>query len=127
VSPGILPPATWALSLNVTAVSPTATTFISVWPSGLERPTVSTLNPNAGQIVPNAAPVLLGDENKFNVYNNAGSTHIVIDLVGTFYFRPGLGALGPSLAFKHADGDVPTAPPGYVEGLHSLTAKPQLR
>jgi hypothetical protein len=127
VSAGSLPPATWALSLNVTAVSPTATTFISVWPNGLDQPTVSTLNPNRGQIVPNAAPVLLGVQDKFNVYNNAGSTHMVIDLVGTFYYRPDLGVLGPSLAFKHADGDVPTAPPAYVKGLHSTTAKAILR
>ena len=90
LSAGSLPPATLALALNVTAVAPTSTTYVSVWPNGLPQPTISTLNPNRGQIVPNAAPVLLGDGNKFNVYNNAGSTHLVIDMVGTFYFRPSL-------------------------------------
>jgi hypothetical protein len=127
LSAGVLPPATWALSMNVTAVSPTATTYISVWPSGLGRPTISTLNPNRGQIVPNAAPVLLGKDDKFNVYNNAGSTHMVIDLVGTFYHRPDLGGPGPSLAFKHAGGDVPGEPPRYATGLHGTTAKALLR
>jgi hypothetical protein len=50
-APG-LPAATAALALNVTAVAPTNTTFISVWPYGLNRPNVSTLNPSAGQIIP---------------------------------------------------------------------------
>jgi hypothetical protein len=52
-APGGLPQATVALALNVTAVSPTETTFISVWPNGLAMPTVSTLNPNRGQTIPN--------------------------------------------------------------------------
>ena len=108
---GNLPPATEALSLNVTAVSPTATTFISVWPIGLDRPTVSTLNPERGQIVPNATPVLIRFKNLFNVYNNAGSTHLVIDMVGTFYFAPALGGSpGSSTAFNKADGDYARTP-----------------
>jgi hypothetical protein len=108
---GSLPPATVALSLNVTAVSPTVATFISVWPNGLDRPTVSTLNPERGQIVPNATPVLLGDGDLFNVYNNAGSTHLVVDMVGTFYFLPALGSLsGSSQAFNKADGDYARTP-----------------
>jgi hypothetical protein len=91
--PASLPAATEAVALNVTAVSPTSTTFISVWPTGLPQPLVSTLNPNAGQIVPNAAPVLLGAGNMFNVYNNAGSVHLVIDMVGTFYLLPAVTSI----------------------------------
>jgi hypothetical protein len=44
-----LPPAIEALALNVTSVFPTSNTFVSVWPNGLPRPTVSTLNPSAGR------------------------------------------------------------------------------
>jgi hypothetical protein len=33
---------------------------------------------------------LLGDGEQFNLHNNAGSVHIVIDMVGTFYFLDAL-------------------------------------
>jgi hypothetical protein len=113
--------------LNVTAVAPTANTFISIWPTGLSRPVISTLNPSAGQIVPNATPVLLGSGDRFNAYNNAGSTHLVIDLVGTFYFLPDLTAFGPSLAFKKADGEVPGATSGFTNnGLKTTKIPAQL-
>jgi hypothetical protein len=92
-----LPPATKALALNVTAVSPTATTFIAVWPHGMPRPTVSTLNPSAGQIIPNAAMAILGSASRFDLYNNAGSVHIVVDQVGTFFHAPGLATGGSVL------------------------------
>jgi hypothetical protein len=88
-APGAVAPAgTEALALNVTAVSPTANTFISVWPngiSGIGQPNVSTLNPRPGQVVPNAVYTLVGPTKAFNVYNNAGQTHIVVDVVGTFW------------------------------------------
>ena len=104
-APGGLPPATVALALNVTAVSPTETTFIAVWPNGLAMPTVSTLNPSRGQTIPNATVSLLGDEEQFNLYNNAGSVHIVIDMVGTFYFLDALdGARADARAGSEAFG-----------------------
>jgi hypothetical protein len=77
---------TVALAMNVTAVSPTSGTYFTVWPSiaGLPRPTVSNLNPAKGQVVPNAVWTTIGDQNKFNVYNNAGTVNIVIDVNGTY-------------------------------------------
>jgi hypothetical protein len=111
-----LPAATGGLAVNVTAVAPTADTFITVWPKGLARPPVSTLNPSRGQIVPNAAVALLGESNQFNLYNNAGSVHMVVDMVGAFYAQP--GGAGPSLAFKQADAR---------QELHATALGPQLQ
>jgi hypothetical protein len=82
---------TVALALNVTAVSPSATTFLTVWPAGipgLGRPTVSNLNPNAGQIIPNAVVTEIGPSKQFNIFNNAGSTNVVVDVAGTFEVAP---------------------------------------
>ncbi len=93
ITPPTLPPATEALALNITAVSPTNTTFVTVWPNGIAQPTVSTLNPVARQTIPNAAIVTLGVGSQFNVYNNAGTVHIVIDQVGSFYFLPALNGV----------------------------------
>lgn len=80
---------TKALALNFTGVSPTTSTYMSVWPAGLTRPTCSTLNLTTGQIAANAAVTLLGQTNQFNVYNNSGSVDVVVDVVGTFWLYPG--------------------------------------
>jgi hypothetical protein len=81
---GIVTANTAALSANVTAVLPTKSTFLTVWPFGDTRPTASTVNAAAGAIVPNAAIVALGTSNKFNVYNLAGTTNVLVDVSGTF-------------------------------------------
>jgi subtilisin family serine protease len=84
----VTPAGTAGLAVNLTAVSPTAATYISVWPagiSGLGQPYVSSLNPTPGQIEPNSVYTLIGPTNAFNVYNNAGNTNILVDVVGTFW------------------------------------------
>jgi hypothetical protein len=81
---GVVDSSTGALALNVTAVGPTASTYVTLWPSGVTMPTISTLNPAATQTVANAAIVTLGDARKFSVYNHAGTTNIVIDVAGTY-------------------------------------------
>ncbi|MEH1124684.1 choice-of-anchor D domain-containing protein [Micromonospora sp. CPCC 206061] len=94
-------PDTLGLSLNVTAVSPTANTYVTVWPagvSGIGRPGVSSLNPSKGQIVPNAVITGIGPEDAFHVYNNMGSTHILVDVAGTYDLPWGSGtAIGAGL------------------------------
>jgi hypothetical protein len=79
---------TGALALNVTAVGPTSSTFLTLWPDGEARPTVSTLNPAAKQTVPNAAITTLSLAEKFDVFNNAGTTNLVIDVAGAYQFYP---------------------------------------
>ena len=74
-----------AVVMNVTGVSPTADTYLTLWPDGLARPTVSNLNPATGQIVANASITGIGGViTGFRVFNNAGYTDVVLDVVGTF-------------------------------------------
>jgi hypothetical protein len=91
-------PLTAALALNVTAVAPTAATYLTVWPTGLTRPTVSNLNPAAGQTIPNAAVTLIGAGDAFSVYNHQGTTNLVIDAVGTFWVYPGTASSAAATA-----------------------------
>lgn len=80
-------PETAALAMNVTAVSPTAHTYVTVWPAGvpgLGKPGISHLNVLRGQTVPNAVISGIGPADAFHVYNNRGSTHILVDVAGTF-------------------------------------------
>jgi hypothetical protein len=113
--PGTVAPAgTLGLATNVTAVSPTATTYVSVWPAdvpGLGQPFVSNLNPNKGEIIPNAVYTLLGPTNAFNLYNNAGSTDMVVDVVGTFWdpdtaASAATAARGPTAALSSSGGSL---------------------
>jgi hypothetical protein len=82
---------TWALATNVTAVLPTHNTYLTVWPAdlpGVEKPATSNLNPAAGTTVPNAVQTMIGLSNRFHVYNNHGTCHLVVDVVGRFQLAP---------------------------------------
>ena len=70
-------------ALNVTAVSPTGNTFLTVWPAGAGRPTSSNLNATAGQIIPNMAMVRTTN-GLASIYNNNGSVDLVVDVIGCF-------------------------------------------
>ncbi|MBB5871372.1 hypothetical protein F4553_004751 [Allocatelliglobosispora scoriae] len=88
----ITKPNTEALALNVTAVNPTASTWLTVWPNGIagiSQPTVSSLNPAKGQTVPNAVITQVGPTSAFNVFNQAGTTQVLIDVVGSYWLYPG--------------------------------------
>jgi hypothetical protein len=96
----VAPAGTEALALNVTAVTPTALTYLSVWPDGSAKPTSSNLNPAAGQTVPNAVYSLIGSNKAFDVYNNAGTTNLVVDVVGTFAPPPPAPAAAGAVSGK---------------------------
>lgn len=88
--PALVTEATRALAMNVTAVAPTQSTVLTVWPAdaGLSKPTASNLNPAAGQTVSNAVLSGIGPADAFHVHNLAGSTHLVTDVVGRFDLYP---------------------------------------
>ncbi len=79
---------TMALAMNVTAVSPSASTYLSFWPGG-QLPKVSTLNPAAGQTVANAAITMIdSNADTFAAYNNVGTTGLLVDVAGYYEFDP---------------------------------------
>lgn len=87
-----VPSTATAVVLNVTGTEPTANTFLSVYPDGIQRPEVSTVNLDARQTRPNSTTVALGQGGKVDVYNSAGTTHAVIDLQG-YYTTDTTGSL----------------------------------
>ena len=78
-----------AVVLNLTGVSPTATTHLTVHPSNSPRPGVSNLNLVRGDVLANSVTATLGRDGRVTVYNAAGSLHVVADVDG--YYRPGSG------------------------------------
>lgn len=81
---GDVPVTATGLQLNVTAVGATTTTFLTTWSEG-PRPNASSLNPTAGAPpAPNAVTTSITASGDFNIYNDAGSVHVIVDVVG-FY------------------------------------------
>jgi hypothetical protein len=73
-----------AVAVNVTVVSPTASNFLTVYPSGTARPGTSNINFVAGQTIPNMAIVRVGTDGTISIYNEEGATQVIIDVVGWF-------------------------------------------
>jgi hypothetical protein len=73
-----------AVALNVTVTAPTAANYLTVFPSGVARPTASNLNFSAGQTIANMVIAKVGADGKIAIFNNAGSTQVLVDVVGWF-------------------------------------------
>jgi hypothetical protein len=69
--------------LNVTAVSPAARGFLTVFPCDESQPTASNLNYLPGQNVANAVVATFGSSGEVCVFNST-STNLVVDLNGAF-------------------------------------------
>src|SRR3954451_771453 len=103
-----------AVALNVTVTGPTVGSFLTVWPSGEPRPLASSVNMVAGQTVPNMVLSRVGANGKISIFNNAGSTHVVVDVLGCFDADAGgrYVALSPRRVLDTRDGT--GAPKGQV-------------
>lgn len=78
-----------AVVANVTAVSPTAGSYLTAWPSGVARPTISNLNFVPGQVAPNLVTVAVGAGGRVDLFNALGQVHVVVDVVGYYADRDG--------------------------------------
>jgi hypothetical protein len=86
-----IPPSAAAYSLNLTVVPRAGLGYLTVWPTGQARPTVSTLNDVLGNVIANAAIVVAGTGNEVSAYAT-DNTDLIIDING--YFAPaGSGGL----------------------------------
>ena len=81
-----VPTSAKAVSINVAVTQATTASFLTLWPSGLSRPTASTINFDASlQALANGAIVGLStNTNDLSVYNRFGNVHVIIDVTGYF-------------------------------------------
>ncbi|MGA8726230.1 MAG: hypothetical protein WB565_14450 [Acidimicrobiales bacterium] len=89
-----------AVVLNVTVTHPSAPGYITVYPDGTARPTVSNLNFSAGETVPNLVVAQVGADGEVDVFNGSGGkVQLVADASGWFASGPptagGLASLAP--------------------------------
>jgi len=92
----VIPPDVSAYSLNITAIPSGPLSYLTLWPTGQARPSVSTLNSFDGRIKANAAIVPAGINGALNVFVTDASD-VVLDISGYFvspdvlidnFFRP---------------------------------------
>ena len=81
------------VALNVTVDQPTGTGFLTVWPAGEARPNASTHNYVPGLTVANLVVSKVGANGQVSIFNSAGSSHVVADVIG--YFSASGGAFVP--------------------------------
>ncbi|HXN45301.1 MAG TPA: hypothetical protein VN893_01595, partial [Bryobacteraceae bacterium] len=78
-----IPATAQAYSLNVTVVPKGPLPFLTLWPTGLPRAFVSTLNAFSGNVVANAAIVPAGANGAVSVYVT-NATDVILDINGYF-------------------------------------------
>jgi hypothetical protein len=78
-----IPATARAVSVNFTAILPTAPGFLVAWPKGGAVPGVSILNFNTGDVVNNAAVVPVGTSTSITV-NVSAPTHVTMDINGYY-------------------------------------------
>ena len=97
-----IPTTATGIATNITAVFPTADSYLTVYPSDAPRPTASNLNwVAASPPTPNQVTVGLSADGAIGVYNHAGTVDVVVDIVG--YYQAAVaggdaglaGAVGP--------------------------------
>ena len=89
----VVPSDATAVTVNVTAVSPSASSHVTVHPSGTPRPTASSLNNVAGVTAGNLVTVQTGttaSSRSITLYNHSGKTHLLVDVAG--YYSAGSAA-----------------------------------
>jgi hypothetical protein len=79
-----VPATATAAVINATSVDSTIPSYITVWPTGSDRPLASTLNPRPGVAVPNQAYLRLGTSGQLSAFNANGTTNFIADVFGYF-------------------------------------------
>ena len=79
---GGVPAGATAVVLNATGTQPSQPTYLTLYPAGVGKPDSSNVNLRPGQTAANLAEVALGPGGKIDVFNAAGSVHVILDVAG---------------------------------------------
>lgn len=98
-----IPAQATAVSINLTGLLATQSTFVSIYPSNVANPGTSVLNLVPGQsATPNKIDVKLSPAGMVMLYNRFGNVHIVGDVLG-YYRHDGLANFQAQLNTLKAD------------------------
>lgn len=90
---GPVPTGATAVVANVTAVVPSGPGYVTVFPAGVDRPLASNLNLRRLDTRPNLVVVPVGADGGIALYNDQGTTHLLVDVVGYLTEAAGEGGL----------------------------------
>lgn len=79
-----IPSTATSVVLNVTAVQPTADGYLTVYPTGVTRPTASSLTVRKLVTAGNAVTAKIGADGSVSLYNANGLSNVVVDLMGVY-------------------------------------------
>ncbi|MEV0133058.1 hypothetical protein AB0H83_31920 [Dactylosporangium sp. NPDC050688] len=115
-----------AVVLNMTVTNPTSGSYLTVYPSGTTRPTVSNLNFTAGWTGANSVTVPVGENGKIDIYNAGGSVDVIADMLGVYQSHDTIAyGLGGQYQLHQTTRVVDTRDPGWggpLPGKWSLTS-----
>ncbi|MGI8809730.1 MAG: hypothetical protein ACR2KK_18200 [Acidimicrobiales bacterium] len=112
-----------AVALNVVATNATGPpSFLTVWPTGQQRPVASNLNHRPGVSVPNMVIARVGTDGKVSIFNNLGTVDVAADVQG-YFLGDGTGStyipLAPARVLDTRSGtggtSSPVGPGGTIE------------
>ncbi|MGD1033729.1 MAG: glycoside hydrolase domain-containing protein [Candidatus Dormibacteria bacterium] len=87
-----VPSGAQSVVLNVTAIAGSATTYLTVFPTGYALPNASSINVDEATNQANLVVVALGAGGQVSLYNAQGSINVAVDVEG--YFAAPTGASG---------------------------------
>jgi hypothetical protein len=131
-----------AVALNVTVDQPTAVGYLTTWPTAEPMPLASTHNFSPGLTAANLVLAKVGAGGRVSIFNSAGSTHLVADVVGYFSSQGGtfvpvtpnrlvdtrdgtggvLGPIGPGTSFTAALASTGVIPAGATAAVVNVTS-----
>jgi len=81
-----IPASAKSIAINVTAVSPPAVGFMTLYPSDRPLPPTSTINYSTSKTRANNAIITLSTGGQFTIFNfnSSGATHVLVDVLGYF-------------------------------------------
>jgi hypothetical protein len=83
-SHGLVPSGATAVVLNLTETNATVSSYLTAFPTGHVRPVASVLPARPGGATANLVTVALGTGGSVDIFNFAGKTDVVADLVGYY-------------------------------------------
>ena len=85
-----------AVVLNVTTVMASTQTFLTVYPNGTPVPGTSNLNTQLANTAANLVVTPMGADGKVAVRNDAGTVHVIVDVLGWYAIGAGYTPVTPA-------------------------------
>ena len=109
-----------AVAVNVTAIAPTEPSYLTVYPSGATRPVASNLNLAPGTVIPNMVIVPVSAGGAIDVFNFAGATDVVVDVLGWFATGSDYTGVVPARLLETRSGAGNVTVDGQQQGIGAL-------